>query len=308
MINAKRANALLWTGNVLLIIGIVAFAFQFLILPETETRVIESPITVPPYGKDPDPTDPTALGKLPNPLVPSRTIEAPGVTRGSVKLLGTFRILDDPEGDTAYLELPSRRLNVNAYVGQPIRDESTGVEVSDLAGWKLKSVTPRSATFTLSGGEERTLEIEEITAAAPTAPGSVPGNLQLAGTAWDANRFTTKKDVQRSNESQEVWSIDRKEVEWAAANIESILAGVGLEPYAGSGLKINSIPEGSFAAERGFRAGDVIKAINNQQIGSLQQLDTVMRSLSKNATSLTVQVDRSGRVYTLTYNVPRAPR
>ncbi len=306
MINAKKANALIWIGNVFLIIGIVAFAFQFLILPEARTPGVEPPISVPTGGLPQDPTDPQALAKLPNPLLPQVGPTPTDKPRGPIRLIGTVRFLDDLTSDIAYLELPTRKLNVNAYVGEPVRDDSTGVEVPELAGWKLKSVTPKSALFSTPNGDQ-TLHLEEITASPPSASGvQLPGS--QAGLAWDPSKYATKKNAQRSNDNQEFWDIDRKEADWAVANIETILSGVSLEPYAGGGVKINALPDGGFAAERGFRAGDVIRTVNNQQVGNIQQLDAVMRGLPKNANTLTVQVDRSGRLYTLTYTAPRVGR
>src|SRR5258705_13368656 len=46
--NVKRVNAILWTGNILLIIGIVAFAFQFLIFQDILVHEVDPPISIPP--------------------------------------------------------------------------------------------------------------------------------------------------------------------------------------------------------------------------------------------------------------------
>lgn len=308
MVNAKKANALIWVGNILLIVGIVAFALQFLIMPEIRTRDFDPPISIPVKKEMQDETDVKALTTLLNPLVPG--VKDPGdrVKVGPVKLQGTDQITGDPTSHVAYLSLPARQLNVNAYVNEAVKDDSTGVEVPELAGWRLKSVTPKTATFTVNG-EERTLQLEEIVAAAPTGPpGPFQGGGLQAGIPWDASKFTTKKDPARSNDSQEAWNIDRKEVEWAAANVDSILSQVSLEVYAGGGLKINSVPENTFVSDRGLRSGDVLRSVNGQQVMSIQQLGDVMRSLSKNATTLSIMVDRSGRMYTLTYTVPRPGR
>src|SRR5688572_24642739 len=179
MINAKRANALLWTGNVLLIIGIVAFAFQYLIFPELKTHQDDPPVTVPPYTQALDPTDTSALGKLSNPLLPPVGPVSKDGPRGPVKLIGTDRIVDDPDADTAYLEIPSRRLNVNAYVGEPVRADSTGLEVPELSGWRRKSVTPKSALFTTPSAEV-TMQLEEFVAT-PATMGPAPNPGMLAG-------------------------------------------------------------------------------------------------------------------------------
>lgn len=307
MNNAKRVHAILWIGNVLLIIGIVAFAFQFLIFPELRPPDVDKPISVPPAGTFKDTTDTQALAKLPNPLVPPKGADPGKGPSGPIKLIGTDRIQDDPTMDVAYLTLVARSVNVNAYVGEPIRDESVGQEVADLSGWRLKSVTSKTALFDTPSGPV-TLQLEEITASPPPAGGALPGTPFLQGTPWDAGRYQSKKNAQRSNDSQEAWDIDRKEMDWAVANVDSLIQGVTLEPYAGGGLKISSLPEGSYGHERGLRSGDVVRNINGQQIESIGKLTDVIRGMSKTATTLTVQVDRSGRLYTLTYTVPRAPR
>ena len=308
MLNAKKANALIWVGNILLIVGIVAFALQFLIMPEIRTRDFDPPISIPLRKETQDETDVKALSNLLNPLVPGVKDKDVAVKSGPVKLQGTDQITGDATSHVAYLSLPARQLNVNAYVGEAVKDDSTGVEVPELAGWRLKSVTPKSATFTVNG-ETKTLQLEEIVASAPPPPGPFsPGAGLQAGVAWDAAKFTTKKDPARSNDSQEAWNMDRKEVDWAAANVDTILSQVSLEVYSGGGLKINSVPEGTFVSDRGLRSGDVLRSVNGQQVTSIQQLGDVMRSLSKNATTLSIAVDRSGRMYTLTYTVPRPGR
>ena len=301
MKNVKRANAFLWAGNVLLIVGIVAFALQFMILKDVRVLEVPMPISVPPYPPSTDPVDSKALGNLPNPLVPARPTGPAQV--GPIRLIGTDRLLSDPLADTAYMELITKKLNVNAYVGEPIRDENSGKEVAELTGWRLKSVTPNTALFATPGGEV-TLKVEEF---APSAPVAVP----LTGgpaTPWSPAKYTTKKDPARSNENMEVWNVDRKEVDWAGLNVDGILVGVSLEPFSGGGLKINTLPEGSFIHDRGLKAGDVVKSINGQSIDSIAKLQEIMKGLSKNATTLTVTVDRSGRPYTLQYIAPQAPR
>src|SRR5262245_40772070 len=123
MINAKRANAFLWIGNVFLIIGIVAFAFQFLILPEARAIDVAPPISLPPLVQQVDLIDSQALGKLPNPLLPPKpTVPGTEKESGPIRLIGTDSIVDDPTSHVAYLEILLRRLNVNAYVGEPVRN------------------------------------------------------------------------------------------------------------------------------------------------------------------------------------------
>src|SRR6185503_11007330 len=135
MKNVKRINSLLWTGNVLLIVGIVAFAFQFLIFQDVLVHEVDPPISIPPStSKNPNVTDIRALRDLGNPLKP-RPIEKPGPPgpTGPIALTGTDSIAGDPTSHAAYLLVKNRNLAVNAYVGEPIRDEIAGVEVPELS-------------------------------------------------------------------------------------------------------------------------------------------------------------------------------
>jgi hypothetical protein len=173
----------------------------------------------------------------------------------------------------------------------------------------LKSVTPTTAVFK-TPGEEVTLQLEEITAAPPALVGTgVPGAAPPPpGAAWEKAKYATKKNDARSDDNREVWEVDRKEVEWAGSNWESVLQGVSIEPYPGGGLKINSLPDGGYASDRGFRAGDVLRVVNGQAIDSIARLQEVMKGMSKNQATLNVIVDRSGRLYTIQYQVQPAGR
>ncbi|MBI4563168.1 MAG: hypothetical protein HY716_00545 [Planctomycetes bacterium] len=59
---------------------------------------------------------------------------------------------------TAYLYLPSLKIQANAYFGEVIRDSATGLEITELAGWKLAGLIPGGAVFR-NGASEETLRI-----------------------------------------------------------------------------------------------------------------------------------------------------
>jgi len=311
MKNVKRINALLWTGNVLLIVGIVAFAFQFLIFQDVLVHEVDPPISIPPStGKSTAYTDIRALRDMGNPLKPLPP-KGPDskVPSGPIGLTGTDSIAGDPTSHAAYLLVKNRNLAVNAYVNEPIRDETAGVEVPELSGWRLKNVTSKTAVFKTENGEV-TLQLDEITAAPALIGTAVPGGIPVPqpGVAWEKAKYATKKNESRTDDNREVWEVDRKEMEWAGANWESVLQGVNVEPYPGGGLKINSLPDGGYASDRGFRAGDVLKVVNGQSIDSMVRLQEVMKGMARNQTTLNVVVDRSGRLYTLQYQVQPAGR
>ena len=312
MNNVKRVNAFLWTANVLLIVGIVAFAFQFLILQEVRPIEVDPPLSL--AQSPPDKgmmVDPKFLRELPNPVKAPVDRTKDPVRTGPVRLIGTDRVVGEPGSDTAYIVLVNRNLFLNAYVGEAIRDRSTEEDVPELKGWKLQKVTPTEAIFE-TPGDTITLKLDEY-AAAPAAPGNPGGTSGPPGppappSAWERARYASRKLEAGSNENMETWQVDRKEVEWAAANWESALNGVSLEPYSGGGLKITALPQGSFASDRGFKAGDVIRSVNNQKIDSLVNLTDLVKGMAKNTPSMTVTVDRGGRPYTLTFQAAASSR
>jgi hypothetical protein len=154
MINAKRATALLWTANVLVILAIAA-----LVNPARPTREVTPPHSLPPKTSVDEPMDLNALAG-PRPLA---------VERAEVLLIGIDRIARDPSADTAYLYLVSRKVRVNAYAGEAILDPLTGREAPEVAGWRLARVTSKGAVFSTPLGD-RILQVAEIPSTFASAP------------------------------------------------------------------------------------------------------------------------------------------
>ena len=149
MINAKRANAFIWTINVLLIAGIFVITIQLFLFPRPRTRGVKPVEALPIEGLLVERLDASALTSHSNPLLPP---EIP-LQSQVVLLIGIDRIKDDSAA-TAYLYLVGRKIYVNAYSGEVIRDPTTGREVSELSGWRLKSITSKGAIFSTPQGEQ----------------------------------------------------------------------------------------------------------------------------------------------------------
>lgn len=306
MRNPKLWNGVLWAASALLIVAIAAYAFQYLLFQDPSDLLggVERPVALPPnLGQGPPPKDFGALRDYPNPLrAPVIADKGGPVRKINARLLGT---LAGGDPAVAYLWIPGRNLNVNAYTGEPVRDRINEQDLPEMQGWTLKSVTSDSATFVSAAGEE-TLTVE--TAGTPTALGVGPtsaglGAGALAGQAWDKSKYTTK--VLQSNDSMEVWEIDRNEAAWVSANYEAALQNISMSTYSGGGLKIDALGEDSAAYERGFRTGDVIKVVNGQQIESVARLGEVFKNMGANQQAVTIQVDRGGRMYTMQYRLAR---
>ena len=164
MMNAKRANILLWTGNLVLILGIASFAIGAFVFHESPNRMVEEPKLLPRVSPPVEVRDTDLLAGLPNPLKEPVVIPPIDV----VCLIGIDGIAGDPKTATAYLFLAGRKLFVNAYVGEPIRDPGTGGEVAELSGWRLKSVTSKGAVFSTPRGDN-TLNLSDGRALLATA-------------------------------------------------------------------------------------------------------------------------------------------
>src|SRR5688572_28297460 len=112
MISIKKAHGILRAASAVLILGITLFALNMFIFHDSPMRETVTPRPVPMNLMETEPTRPSTLKGLPNPLQERR----PPTPNDVVCLIGTDRIANDPTADTAYLFIVGRRVNVNAYV------------------------------------------------------------------------------------------------------------------------------------------------------------------------------------------------
>jgi hypothetical protein len=287
----KLGNGLLWVTNVALGAGIVVFAFQFLLFPAGERNPIADVEAAEEDSKKVTPAKPqdvTPVRNFVNPVEP-RLKEGPSSVselRG-VELTGTH--LDpDPVGIFAFVNVPSRNVNVVAWFDEAVTQD--GNPVGELAGWKLKKVTGNSATFT-NGQKETT-----ITKAAGFASGpGLPGPL---GSTSPGERGKIQKLAVTND--RETYGVDRATMQWAIDNQEKILQEVGLQDYASGGIQVISLSQGSIAAEAGIQQNDVIKSINGQPIANSISLAELRNNPQmKQQSSLVISIERGGASKTI---------
>ncbi|MBI4564117.1 MAG: hypothetical protein HY716_05420 [Planctomycetes bacterium] len=165
----KATFAVWWAVNAMLLAAIAAVGVR---VASTSERAGLYNGPIPPQPLPPYPfTKREALGTemlrdLPNPL----RLPEGGGSNGSknasgrsdlaqIALLhGIDQLAGDPKSATAYLYLPSRKMQANAYCGEPILDGATGEEISELAGWKLARLISGGAVFR-NGAAEAVLKI-----------------------------------------------------------------------------------------------------------------------------------------------------
>ncbi|MHC4605475.1 MAG: PDZ domain-containing protein [Planctomycetota bacterium] len=315
---AEWLNGGLWIINVLLGAWIVVFAFQYLLFP-AETDHLKGMAWVDLQGltrtEQPKRVDVTSLRTLENPVVPPVSGGgARGVVAKPVKgvtLKGTFAG-SDPKQGVAFLEIASRRKQVTAYCGKPVKDGDA--LVPEMQGWTLKEVYRDRAVFHADGRPPMILEVEGRSIKefvgqggrrkGGTGPARPP--TPKAGGPYNASSYPQSKVIQKGPNHQ-VWNIEKGEVEYATGNMENILEkDVTLSTYPDGGIKLDQVREGSIAALRGLSAGDVIKSVNGIPVNNVAEVQKLLNSdRIRKQGRLRVVVQRAGRAVTFEYRMGR---
>ncbi|MBI4564253.1 MAG: hypothetical protein HY716_06130 [Planctomycetes bacterium] len=209
----KTFLACWWAMNALLLLGI--FAVGLHMASTTNETTLAADVTPPePLPQIPIPKKREAGGTemlrdLPNPLrlaTPNGSNASKRSGRSDLSEIALLHGFDQVKGDlssaTAYLYLPSRKVQVNAYLGETIRDSATGEEIPELAGWKLAQLTSGGAVFR-KGPSEAILKMgnppwsgpggsitDQALAAAGASPASLgapPGTIPAQGASKPGN-------------------------------------------------------------------------------------------------------------------------
>jgi len=102
------------------------------------------------------------------------------------------------------------------------------------------------------------------------------------------------------------WQIERTEMAYVQRNQKQLLNEYQPVPHIGrsgrqEGMEMKKVRPGSYAGQRGFHQGDIIKSINNIPLTN-NDLSSIGKRL-RGARTLRVLVLRRGRPVTLTFNV-----
>ena len=68
------------------------------------------------------------------------------------------------------------------------------------------------------------------------------------------------------------------------------------------GFMISNLPQDTFLGRMGLRSGDILKGINGQKFGNLEEFFQIYQQLQTEPT-LQLEVERSNRTETLTYEI-----
>ena len=306
MNDVKLLNRILWGVNVLLGAGIVVFSFQYLLFaPEAKylkdfKQEDDSP-AAPVRAQD---NSDGALRTLGNP-VEKRVVETGPKGPGNFKaeLKGTLPSEKDPKSGVAFIKSKARNVELVAYVGDEILHE--GKPFDEFRGWTLTTVSKDRALFTSKSGQKEELFLDQAITPAPGGAGQPAGPTgkpaARAGQAYTSDQY--KSRLLASADSRQVWGMDQDEIEWVSQNAEQIMdRDFQVAPYAGGGLRLESVTAGSIGAARGLAAGDVLREVNGQPLNNIADVRTLMNNPAmKQQTGLRLTIERAGKPVVIEY-------
>ena len=309
MNDVKLLNRILWGLNTLLGAGIVVFSFQYLLFaPEAKylkdfKQEDDSPTVV----KGPTDTGDGALRTLINP-VEKRVVDTGAKAASDFKatLKGTLPSEKYPERGVAFIKATARNVELVAYVGDEILHD--GKPFDEFRGWTLTAVSKDRAWFASKSGLKAELVLDQAITPAPGTPGAPaagaaarPAAGNRAGQAYQSDQF--KSRLLASADSRQVWGMDQDEIEWVRQNAEQVMdRDFQVAPYAGGGLRIESVNAGSVGAARGLLSGDVLREVNGQPLNNIADVRTLMNNPAmQQQTGLRLTIERAGKPVVIEY-------
>lgn len=315
MRDVKLINGLLWGVNGLLGAGLLAFAWFFLLFPKDAQSLKkqawdDEAYVVPVSGRAGG--DDGILKSLPNPLekrAEQGPVAGPSVFQAVLK--GTLASEKDPKSGVAFIKSMRRNVELVAFIGEEIREGDKAFD--EFRGWKLVEVGKSHALFS-NGAQQATLTLDLSAAVAPggapapgaPVPGGAAGKTNRIGQPYQSGNF--RSTVLSSTEGRVVWGLDQDEIDWAFQNQDSIMdQAFQVSPSASGGIRIDSVQAGSIGATRGLVAGDIIKEVNGQPLGSVADVKALMSGPAMRAqTGMRITIERAGKPVVVEYRpLPR---
>ncbi|MCU0726655.1 MAG: PDZ domain-containing protein [Planctomycetes bacterium] len=327
--NVKLLKQILWVVNSLLVAAILLVAVRFFALSggrQAVARDVEKilgrenvPKASPPLKSSQVLPADTFMNAWKLPLSGDPPIEAKAPAPGEApklvsplakdyKLLWTKVDTGDPLACQAHLERIAKKDVISVSVGGIVE-----------SGWKLVRVRNDEADFEQTRtGEQLTMKVERMPtgplgAASPGGPGPAPlGTTIGGGETGSQPREGPSREMVESRPGSGIFDVPPESREWWAEYGESVLEkDVTVQPVTdpdtgkAAGLMLKEITTGSYPARCGFRPGDIVRSVNGVPVHSRQEAVAYARGPGKDAAKYVVEVERGGRVITLTFNVKR---
>jgi type II secretion system protein C len=203
---------------------------------------------------------------------------APGVASASLSLRGTAEL--DGRGFAVFEDTADGRQDV-FLVGERVFD-----------GPKLVAVEPGRATV-LTKGRKQVYEISVGDEEESEEPGPTPEKTADLG-----------QGIRKTGEN--AYAVDRREVEYAVENLNTIITQMRAVPYlrdgASLGFRVFNIRPESLFERMGLKNGDVIQSVNGIELSSPSQALGLLNSVAS-ADELQVNLLRNNQPNTLTYAI-----
>jgi type II secretion system protein C len=249
-----------------------------------------------------------ARGRAVTPAPPRTPAPSPSATKpaANLKLVGT--VVGTPERTYAVIEdLGTKRQDLYR-LGDLVREA------------KVVEVTRNRVVLDNRGRREELFSFEKTDTAAP--PPSEPAARQLSAPrrppplqAPEPNEPPSNPPQEETNEgadaeiervSENMWRISRDDLVEQLDNFGQMMKEARLTPHftggQPDGFMITNLPQNSFLARMGLRSGDVMKGVNGQKFGTLEEFFQVYQQLQTEP-MLQLEVERSNRSETLTYEI-----
>jgi general secretion pathway protein C len=114
------------------------------------------------------------------------------------------------------------------------------------------------------------------------------------------------EEVEIERLSENMWRINRDDLVEQLDGFGQMMKEARLTPHftggQPDGFMITNLPKNSFLGRMGLRSGDIMKGVNGQKFGSLEEFFQVYQQLQTEPT-IQIEVERSSRSETLTYEI-----
>jgi general secretion pathway protein C len=261
---------------------------QYAVIQERNLFGARERLTPPPSGPRPLPAPPP-----------------PPKPAANLKLVGT--VVGPPERTYAVIEDLSTKRQDLYRLGDVVKEA------------KVVEVTRNRVVLDNRGRREELFSFEKTDAASP--PPSVPAARQSAvprrppfalepppqeppPPAQAEEQDTAEAEIERVSEN--MWRINRDDLVEQLDNFGQMMREARLTPhFAGGqpdGFMITNLPSNSFLGRMGLRNGDIMKGVNGQKFGSLEEFFQAYQQLQTEP-MLQLEVERSNRTETLTYEI-----
>jgi general secretion pathway protein C len=225
----------------------------------------------------------------------------------SLKLVGT--VVGPPERTYAVIEdLSSKRQDLYR-LGDIVREA------------KVVEVTRNRVVLESGGRREELFSFEKSDAVPPpseavgrpaSGPRRPPFALEAPRPEPPPNPAQEQGEEQEAAESEvervseNTWRVNRDDLMEQLDNFGQMMREARLTPHftggQPDGFMVTSLPSNSFLERMGLRNGDILKGVNGQKFGSLDEFFQAYQQLQSEPT-LQIEVERNNRTETLTYEI-----